>query len=292
MPNSIHVVSYSEIQTFRQCPHRHDLAYRRRWTGGSSPALDKGKLWHAVMEAHYKLIMAAQREGREITAEEIFKAIAPMLWTSSGEPKGEIEDLIAWMYQGYVEKYGIDQPAWKILAVEHEAEVWLPTDRGTRSNFKLKIKIDLITEDRMGRRWLWDHKSGQNLPTDKELAINDQFGLYTWALRKLRKKVFGAIHNAARTQRNKDPKTQTLDNRMSRTLMYRTDRELDTIAIEAWRTMSRAYAIPAGKAERAPNEDTCRWRCGFTEPCLAGRKGVDEEQFLRDLGFVVDKTRH
>jgi hypothetical protein len=75
--------------------------------------------------------------------------------------------------------------------------------------------------------------------------------------------------------------------------LTRTDAELDTIAIEAYKTAKAAYAMKPGEAPRFTNPDTCRWRCGFTEPCLLSRKkGQHPNEVMPDFGFVRDETRH
>lgn len=287
------IVSYSEISSFRQCPHKHMLGYRERWqTETRSPALAKGTLFHSVMEQHYTAVRRMQRgkvERADLSA-YIMKKISPLLWNEGGD-QNEVQELVHWMYDGYVDHYGYDDD-WEIIAIEHAAEVALPTLTGRKSQFKLKVKIDLIARHKETEKlYVWDHKSGMNLPSDKELAIDDQFGLYTWAMRQLGRKVWGSLYNAARTQRNKT-EGQTLESRHSRTPLYRTDKELDIIAIEAYLTAKRAYAIKEGLAERAPNTQDCKWKCEFLEPCLAGRKGMDERQFLKDIGFVQNFERH
>ncbi len=259
---------------------------------------------------HYKAIRRYQRgkiEQDRLPA-YIQRKVNPLLWNEDGT-QSEVQALVEWMYTGYVDQWMTsDLAEWTIIAVEHEAEVPLPSSmpqqtallgpdgkpitRARRSQFRLKMRIDLIARHNATKNlYVWDHKSGMNLPNDKELAIDDQFGLYTWGMRELGQPVWGALYNAARTQRNKT-EGQTLESRHSRTPLYRTDKELDVIAFEAYLTMKRAYAIPEGMAERAPDGDLCRWKCSYLEPCLAGRKGLDERGFLRDVGFIQDFTRH
>ena len=290
--------SFSEVDTARQCLHKHDLGYKQRWKRPTtSPALAKGTLWHEVLETHYLELMATQpgqHEGVEYMPDtrldRAVAAVKPLLFTPGGDPLNEVAELVAWMYAGYIESYGIDEQ-WRILGVEYATEVWLPTLTGARSMFRLKLKIDLVVRQD-GHIWVVDHKSGRDLPTKKQLDINDQFALYMWALRQLGKPVFGSLHNAARTQRNKDPNTQPLDKRFSRTRLTRTDVELDTVAREAYQMLRAAWAIPIGQAPRSPSDDLCKWRCDFLEPCLFGRKGNDERRMLEELGFVQDFTRH
>jgi len=130
-----------------------------------------------------------------------------------------------------------------------------------------------------------DHKSGADLPSERELDLDDQFGLYTWGLRKLGVAVFGSIYSAARTRQTIEPKT--LEERFSRTRLYRTDQELETLAREAWATARAFYRYRVGQEPRAPDSDRCRWRCPFTEPCLLGRKAGPgaERRFLESGGW-------
>jgi hypothetical protein len=310
-------ISFSELDTFRQCPFKHELAYKERWVPPTTaPALARGTAWHAMLEAHYStikdltadaLLLPGEDDGEPHVAADYTDRWAQTLWTQAqlnayrwlvdaGLPPDE-EDLLRWMYAGYVDRWAGDdwgiKAGTRILAVEHAAEVWLPTDRGGRSRFKLKLKLDLVVRID-GKLWIVDHKSGKDLPKQKELDIDDQFGLYTWGMRQLGKPVFGSIHNAARTQRNKDQDKhfQPLDERFSRARLARTDAELTHLAVDAYRAARMAYSLRPGEAPRAPNSDTCKWRCGFTEACLLGRKGLDDRGILRDTGFTQDFGRH
>lgn len=287
------IVSYSELDTFRQCPFKHELAYKERWSRPpveGSP-LSRGSLMHSVLEAHYREIQRQQenrRKGnniRPITAPDPYAILR-------GSPQTDEQELVEWIVRGYIEHYGAD-PDWEIVAVEYANEFWLPTPRGGRSPYKLKIKIDLVIKIN-GQIWIVDHKSCKDLPYDKALEFDDQFGLYTWGLRKLGKPVVGSIHNALRTLRYKDPtKAQPLDQRFKRTMLYRTDAELDNIAVEAYKSARRAWGqTKLGEAERTTNPDTCRYRCDYTEDCLGSRKGVSLLGLLEAHGFEQNRERH
>lgn len=288
----IHTVSWSEIDTFRQCPFKHQLAYKERWQKEpvDGTPLSRGSLFHSVLEEHYNGILFS-------TQEESYEKIRGLLAVGESEDmRTQDQILVEWIYDGYVENYGSDLN-WKIMAVEYANEFWLPTPNGTRSNYKIKMKIDLIVKDPNGRIWITDHKTCRDLPKDKMLELDDQFGLYTWGLRTLGMTVHGSIHNACRTYRYTSNKEQPLDERFKRSLMYRTDKELDRIAIEAYATAKRAYGpAPLGdEAERNPDTDRCNWRCDFTEPCLAGRKGVEIRgagNLLQMQGFRQNFERH
>lgn len=297
------IVSHSELLTARRCAFKHQIFYAERWTRPADPmsALGKGSAWHLVMEAHYNKLRAAQQKGirdnKRILA-ACRKEVARLL---ADEPE-ELADLIWWMYDGYVALYGTD-PEWQILAVEHPAQVRLPTPRGGRSQFILKLKIDLIIRERRTRHIkVVDHKSGKDLPGAKALELDDQFALYTWALNQLGHAVFGQVYNAARTLRLqadvKEPGTTPLAERFDRVPLYRTPKELDNIAVEAYQTASATYRSLAqarrdGRdAPRTTDPLSCRWQCDAFEPCIAGRKGIDWREFMKAKGFDQQFERH
>lgn len=297
-------VSFSELSDYRQCPLKWHLKWRERWRAPETgPALSKGILWHAVLEAHYKSLKSTQDsdlpEARRLEEANVAAQVAIR---DTGQGDDELIDLVLWMYGGYVEKYGVD-PQWRILGVEVTKVLPLPNPSGSGKpgRFRLKTKIDLVVRDlslpaRPIR--IVDHKSGQNLPSDKELDIDDQFGLYEYQLRKDGIAVFSTVHNAARTTRNKGDypgagpgtKRQTLEQRMSRTNMSRSTTELEAIALDAARTAHAAYSASTSKfglPHSSPNPDTCRWRCDMLQQHLAARKsGTDIREILEGVGFT------
>ena len=305
MPNSV-VVSYSELDTFRQCPLKHQLAYVQRWTKppAEGRALARGTLWHKTMEAHYRALQESQTDlpgfsipktDEPAILDRVWRTdIQPLLYDTQTGQQTPDQKLIEWMYRGYVEVYGADRQ-WKILQVERSAQIPLPADSGRPSSrYRLKIKIDLLVEDREGRRWLVDHKSGAELPNRLELDIDDQFGLYTAALRSLNWPVFGAIHSAARTRQLKGDEDGTkptpLEKRYLRTPIYRSETELRNLLLDAGRAARAAYAT--GPVFSSPSPDRCKWRCDFLDAHMAMRKGIPVQVALADFGFHVDKSRH
>lgn len=305
------VASYSEIDTWRQCPLKHRLSYVERW---SKPPRDggplaKGILWHLVMQAHHETLRAETHpQGRNgLTRGEIRfneriilkvcrEAVDPLLYNQQTGEQTEDQTLIEWMYEGYIQRYGAD-PEWEILAVEVREIVPLYHASGRKSRFDLKTKIDLVVRDRStGEIILVDHKSGQNLPSQLELDIDDQFGLYEIAWNRARlhqhlKQVSYTIHNAARTQRNKSP--MALDARFDRSPMNRTGIELRNIELDALRVLQQAYsAANLDQPSSSPDPRQCGWKCDFLDPHLLARKGEPIRPVLVDYGFAVHKERH
>lgn len=303
-PENQIIVSYSELDTFRQCPLKHHLLYRRRWTKPvkAGSALDKGSLWHGVMEDHYRTIKRYQDENRsripkKLRADckaEIRELVNMRLFDpDTGDYISETAELIDWMYQGYLDFYDLDDDTWRIVGIEHSIHMPLPDPAFRPSKYTLKAKLDLIVRDRdSGFLWVVDHKSGRDLPNKMDLEIDDQFGLYTWLMRKIGKRVQGSLHNAARTQRNKG--FMPLDTRMGRTLLSRNDKELDNLALDAFYAARAAYPDdPDARAlYSAPDPRSCGWKCDVKEPHLLMRSGRNPDQVMVEYGFTVNKTRH
>lgn len=297
------IVSYSELDTYRQCPLKHFVTYGQRWTKPPKPdgALAKGSLWHKVLELHYGMIKAVQDEdgnyGKvpEYQVQPLLAAIRKEVNKLLRDPRtgeqSDVQILIEWMYEGYVEQYGVD-PQWRIMAVEHQIITPLRDERGRRTRYHLKAKMDLLIRDRNGSLWVVDHKSGKDLPKQMDLEIDDQFGLYTWSMNEVGRPVLGSIHSANRTQRNVS--FMALDTRMSRTYLNRGKTELRNIALDAYEVARAAHPPKGTRRARysSPDPRQCGWKCDIKEPHLLARQGRDLSQVLTEYGFHIDKTRH
>lgn len=313
-------VSFSELDTYRQCPLKHKLAYEDRWVSATpdNSALGKGSMWHEVMEVHYNTVRDHQTKARvgnavvwDCTKNELRQHCVNVVGMyiaklEAAERDPEIVDLIKWMYVGYIEMWDVDEQ-WDIVSVENTVLAPLMEDDGTPSPFQLKVKLDLLVRDERGRHWLIDHKSCGNLPSNVDLDWSEQFKLYVWALRNVGIRVTGAIHNAARTTRNKGDilkpgdegykstmRAQSLTDRFSRTFMDHTDAQLAGVASDALATFKQAYS-EHNHRRRYADPERCKWKCSYKEACLFGRRtGRDSDMIdmLQRTGFEQDYTRH
>jgi PD-(D/E)XK nuclease superfamily len=308
MMSDLQVVSFSEIDAGRQCAYKHLLAYKERWVSpDQSAALRKGTNWHSMLEVHYLSLMATQpltkkeiEQGKKrkklSDADRLATAVKAVedYVNKNMEVYEEDLELLEWMYTGYFQHYSID-PDWRIVAVEYAPEIPLPNPDGGPSRFMMKAKIDLIVRDmNYNRLILIDHKSGKNLPSEKELDLDDQFGIYWFLMRELGHKIFAVIHSAARAHKNKDQvkNFQPLEERFLRTYMSRTDEELTRVAAEAYWTAETLYAYDPEKTPRSTDAERCRWRCGFTDACLMARKGAPRAEAMKSFDFVQNFNRH
>lgn len=298
------VVSYSEIASARHCSLKHRLQYRERWTKpDTGGARGLGTEWHLVLEALFRELLVVQSEMRS-------DGLAPSgpfaAWQYPAEVADRIHravrdtdvfagtngELINWMLEGYLRKWGL-RPRWTVLAVEFNPKSWLPGEDGQPSPYDLKCKLDLVVQDTMtGQIWIVDHKSGQRRPTVSALNLDDQFGLYTWILRRLGRPVFGAIHSWSKTTQPKKP--DTVDERFEDFAMDRSETELDMIAADAYRSIHAAYSYdPDAPALVYPDGEWCRRRCDFVNAHLAWRRGIAPMRaYLKDVGFEQDFERH
>jgi hypothetical protein len=313
MPD-LKIVSFSEIDRGRKCPHHHQRTYIERWTKPDTPGTPtyRGSMFHQVMENWYRSLMRYpfNKAAAMASVDQLFSDFA----ATDRDP--DDMDLVRWMFEGYVERYGVDEE-WKILAVEWRFQVPLRTATGRLSGFELKGGVDLVAEHRSTfRRWVWDHKSAANLPGDThDLDLHDQFSMYEWALNQLGKNIFGCLYNGARRTRNKgdypeiveqwkadkaaglkpgaEPKPQALAGRFCRIPTHRTVPEQQKAALDALESARYLYS-KANKGTRHPDPERCKRMCSIREACLHGRKlGDDRElQFLKDTGWVQDYRRH
>lgn len=249
--------------------------------------LSRGSLWHLVLECHYTWV---QRFGKNVAVNPAFLfnwAKENLLYDEAGR-QNEDQEKVEWLYDGHLDCYGVD-PDWEVLEVETAKYALLPVPEGSPRVW-LRFKVDLVVRDRTtGRVWLVDHKSARDFSRQVEVDLDDQFGLYTWALRQLGYPVFGTVRSDARTQRNKSP--MTLEQRFRRVETFRTDLELENLARDAAATAQAAWGDTPLHSSPAP--DRCSWRCDFLQAHLLYRKGVaDEETVLRDFGFQVNERKH
>lgn len=323
------IVSWSEIDTGRQCKYKHELAYVQRWTrpvADDSP-LGKGVLWHSLIETHFDTIAAHQRtDGAkvrwDVSAVELAKLCESAVDTFLGDKLREgvaqdVIELMQWMYDGYTDMWGLDGDH-DIVGVETthlaplgEIKIWQGSVNGVDQfadvPVMLKFKIDRTIRDKWGHVRVIDEKSHGQLPTDHDYDFLDQFGLYVWGLRKLGVNVRGAIHSASKTKPNKGDlikpghpdykssmKETPLDARFKRTAIHYTDAQLENIARDALDEVQDLYG-PHNRKQRQTDSDRCKWRCSFTEACLFGRRTGKPGATIKMLelnGFTQEFERH
>src|SRR5699024_4806802 len=127
----------------------------------------------------------------ELINEVVTNARAQRINPDSGEYVSEDAELIDALHEGYVESYGFE-PEWTPVPLESPYLIPLLDENGEPSNYQIKGKIDVILRDNAtGLLWVVDHKTASNLAGQQDLEIDDQFGLYVWAMRQLGHRIVG-----------------------------------------------------------------------------------------------------
>lgn len=263
--------SWTEISTYRQCPHKHDLQYNGRWkTAKNSLPLDTGILWHEILDMHYSGI-------KETGSPYVEQIIDKLNAHGAKDDEQRIGPTCLWMYHAYRDWCRKEDAKWaEIVEVETAFEVPL-LDTG----ILLTGRIDLVV--RAWRHlWVVDHKAVKTIPTDRELDLDDQTPLYIWAMRQAGYDVRGAILSFSRYQQLKRP--MTLEERFRRESIYRADDELDSVVRDAAATVMAAREDQ--RRERHPDTMMCKWRCPYVEACIGGRRAPHlEASILRSQGL-------
>lgn len=319
-------VSYSELDCFRQCPLKWQMAYR----DGYKPEREKeafrlGHVWHEIMERHYLTLKEYQQnqfnmervspQRGAIAERGLLERCAAEVGAVMDPLDDETRALMEWAYAGYVEAHGCD-PQWRIIATEQRGET--PLTPGGRP---LVWVIDLVVEDLdYGGEWIVDHKFVADLAEDVEIDLDDQLGLYWFAWAVIDpsgfSRVNGAMLNESRKKQNKGdlpgaietwervkaaggrpgvkPKAQTLDQRFRRTRTSRTAEELETIAADALRVVHAMDLLEDnGALYSSPNPKQCKWKCDFKEVHIVHRaSNLPLEEVLEDFGFRSRADRY
>lgn len=278
--------SFSELETARQCPHKHWLAYQEGWRAPAKGALDLGSKWHELLATHYQGLR--DDVGAQELRESVYDKLQGLCYGHTGDDSGvdtqradEQYELLQWMYEGHVEAYGADSD-WQILEVEYRNTVPV-FDTG----LSLTFVADLVVLDRqLGTKWCVDHKSSSKIPKIRDFDLNDQFPLYAWGLSQVGINVQGSIRSQALTRKNK-VKVQAVEDRFARYRLHHTEAEQLGALADAVRDIQNVRSWEPGEHPRHLDMDHCSFRCSFREACLIGRKAgpAAEQRVLLGSGL-------
>ena len=141
--------------------------------------------------------------------------------------------------------------------------------------------FDLVVEDSFGFVWIVDHKTAKSFPSDIEMHLNLQFGLYTLAAHQLfpERTVAGVIYNGIKKVDPAKAKTPT----HHRVHLRKTEAQLATLGERL-----SAVLVPQACGQRHdPHPGAhCGWRCPYTGLCLAEERD-DDWQYLATANFEV-----
>jgi hypothetical protein len=316
-------VSYTRLNTQRDCPLKHTLHYLQGWRPVErDKKLQLGSAWHEqVLENHYRTIRDYQEHtetrrspARGTDEEKSLLSLCSDVVDSAikaAENNGEYTGLdpedyatLQWMYDGYKAHWGCD-PQWRILDVEYMGLAPLGTIQTVNGpqEVLLDYRIDLVVEDSVkGGIFAVESKSAKTLTTQFAMELDDQTGLYEWAFRTSdhpqAKKINGCVRSEAKKSMNVGDKpgatkgkAQSLAQRHQRLMVPRGERELDAIARDALGVTQAAYGGNTA-VYSSPNPAECQWKCQFKEVHILLRKGLPLDRTMRDFGFRQVPTEY
>jgi hypothetical protein len=253
------------------------------------------------MEAHFRSLQRNDGEGRPRNLIEAGAAVDAVLqdWADGFEGQAGLDAEtianVAWMYEGYVERYRVD-PEWReILGVEVKGDAFLTRSAG--EHVRMQYRADLLVSDLQGRIWIIDWKTAKGRDAsgaayDRELDIDDQLGIYIAAMQREGIDVFGAVYGRLRS--DKLVRKMTLEERSGRTLVFRGEEELRALWVDAGK-VARAMLTTQRRPEEpysSPNPSECKWKCDAKEAHLhARRSGRSMADAVSGFGWVPDTHR-
>lgn len=206
-PRRLTVVTASELNAWRACPHRWGLAYaeglRPRET---AKPLRVGTAIHAGLAAACATIGATPPAGLDLLSwakREAARAIAAahdeatakikasgVEWADDLEAEtDEIAELGKWVSEHYVDRFANDWQHLVPIGIEVPFELPLRDVRGRLApHLRVAGVIDLVAFDRrVGDVIVIDHKttSGTIDGLDRKIELDPQIAGYVWAMREL-----------------------------------------------------------------------------------------------------------
>lgn len=165
-------VGYSMVRSYRWCPRQYRYKYiqnlqRRR----PAPPLIRGTILHEMLNARALKSMRKPTKTPATILESYAEQYAE-LFREERDEYGEtfIED-IGRVWANYERTYAND--GWKYEATEEEVITEL--DKGLV--YKGHLDKRVVTKD---RRWIVDHKTHKNIPTEEARFADYQILLYIW----------------------------------------------------------------------------------------------------------------
>lgn len=275
------VMSYSQLMMLVKCEYAFWMGYTLGYEDIEKPrTLSVGSLVHEGLQEGYtqKLL---QDMPLSYFGENHLQSLTEK-WLGSGQESLQYAAHATWMLSRYFAQADEMDAGHTVLAVEHHFLIKVHSISGRP--FLLQGYVDLVTRDRAGRVWIWDHKTGQKLWTAVEVAAESQLPLYCIALREEALEATGTIINCLNSYDYKNKEKVLQEQLFKRDPLPRSDQELQSIGedllslADDWLD-AKAGRWRHGKPVRTQNRDNCKY-CRFNDPCLTSLKGIPVEIIL------------
>lgn len=181
------------VKSYRRCPKQYEYKYISKLQRKKpAPPLIRGTIIHEMLAV--RAIPGAMTPKKVLAN---YEEKYGTLFREERETYGEtfLED-IKRIYEGYLRQYGSDED------IEWEAsEEFVSTDIGNGIIYQGHLDKRLVTL-KDNRRWVMDHKTHRNIPTEEQRFNDYQILLYLWAYNREHptKKADGIIWDYIRTK--------------------------------------------------------------------------------------------
>ncbi len=183
--NPITYLSYSQIQTFDICPLHYKLRYILKIPTPQSAAQSFGTSIHSVLRDYYDMGI----KNKKVSADD-FELLLKKNWITEGYTSKPHEEQAFKKAKVIIINYTQMFPFAKIrpIALELPFKFFL----GDKNN-KLTIggRIDRVDDLGNNTIEILDYKTGKNMPTEKELAENQQLTFYALAATEVKNTILG-----------------------------------------------------------------------------------------------------
>lgn len=278
------VLSFSQLQVMDRCEYRWYMGYGLGYTTETvSRALNVGGLTHRALERYYLL-----RRDDGIHPQDFLEGPFHTMvqgWLQSGHPEAvQHAGAAAFVMGRYLSECSEYDHGHKILFVEHHFLIKIHSWKGRP--FLLQGYVDLVTMDRSGRVWLWDHKTGQKFWTKSEIDMDPQLPLYAVALAEEGIDAYGTIINMLNTYDYKDKSKVKNEQLFKRDQQPRGEEYLTGVAKNMLKMVDKTLEARQGQWRdeepvRSLRKD-CGKFCDFREACDLSLRGIPVEVVLND----------
>ncbi len=202
------LLTYSALNTFRNCPRKYKNRYLDNLRPRERPeALSFGSVIHTAIELWY------QSQNAESRLNDVFAYINDAFENRVVD----LHQMTQWhlataMIRGYADRYAMEE--FEVVEVEKEfvGEIRNPDTGRQSQTFRIAGKVDGIVRCHDGL-YLLEHKTASSIDANylDKLWTDTQIALYCYYLRELGYPIVGVIYNVLLKSRLKQGKGETQD---------------------------------------------------------------------------------
>lgn len=281
------VFSNSSISSFLSCEKKFAYMYR---DGFSAPRVSRqmtlGSTVHHLLDGWW-----TGTDVNDLDVDDIAQFVISLEETPTIEECESIADHALWLMRRYDKMY--DSQRDKVSDVQVEQTITFELPQLGERKFGLICKIDkLMHSTAHGGLIFMDHKTSGGKGKEDQADMDQQFSLYTLALRAMGTPVICSFIDEINTYRNKrkgeflewDDKAIPVEYSFARVLVDRSDAMLDVVAQEAYRACDRMWNLREGNYEPLRHIHFACPSCSFRSPCFEGLQGdaASEQALLQE----------